>query len=95
MIVPIRVMEPPGPRRRIPDLTKEANQNADNLKSLLVYPSLSNFPAELKPIVLPGGHYKLERLKKSKKPQEKVTQLDHQNIGFLPATDQHVVKMQP
>ena len=73
MIVPIRIMEPPGPRRRIPDLTKEANQNADNLKSLLVYPSTSNFPSELKPIVLPGGHYKLERLKKPKKPQEKVT----------------------
>ena len=74
MIVPIRVMEPPGPRRRIPDLTKEANQNAENLKSLLVYPSTENFPSELKPIVLPGGHYKLERLnKKPKKPQEKVT----------------------
>ena len=73
MIVPIRVMEPPGPRRRIPDLTKEANQNAAILKSLLIYPSIANFPSDLKPVVLPGGHYKLERLKKSKKPQENVT----------------------
>lgn len=90
---PIKVMEPPRAGRvKMPDLTKEVNQNAKNLEGLLVYPKIegASMPAELKPICLPGGHFRLVQQKnKSKRPQEKITQQDQvYHSDWLPAPEE-------
>ena len=64
MLMPIKIMQPPRAHRtpKPPDLTKETNlPSAEYLEELLVYPSMDSVgaPSEIKPIELPGGHYRL------------------------------------
>lgn len=47
----------------IPDITKPINQDYNLLKNVLKYPKVAKMPEELKPVTLPGGHYKLEEIK--------------------------------
>ena len=90
IVLPIRVMEPPRSQRvKMPDLTKEQHLNAKILANLLVYPKTADFPPQVKPISLPGGHYRLERVKRAKKPT-KVAQQDLLVMDYLPAVEEEI-----
>lgn len=64
------------------------------MKHLLVYPQLENLPKEIKPIHLPGGHYKKEQIKRhTKKATNKVTNQDKGIMEFLPAAEEDSMEM--
>lgn len=68
IVMPFRVMEAPRSKRVKPlDLTKGENLNATEIEELLKYPEIdTKLPPEVKPICLPGGHYRIEKFKKQK-----------------------------
>ena len=49
--IPVRISEPGRTnRQRLPDLTRKQNQDPKILGDFLTYPSLTDLPAEVKPI---------------------------------------------
>ena len=66
--IPIQVLEKKNKVKCV-DVTKLYNQNPRHLTRILVYPKPQIMPEELTPILLPGGHYKLERIKKRNPPK--------------------------